>query len=260
LKLGMSTAAFYCRWETEEAAEQIAGLPLDCAEVFFQSDSELEKSFAALVKRNLRSVSCTSVHPIGGYENYMAGRPARQVKDAFDHYRRVLDAGAELGAKTFVYHGRNTPLLSALPWNLKWNIEALVPMCEEAKKRGMVVAWENVCWCQLTEPSRVLEAREALPQVSFTLDIKQAMRAGCDPIEFVHAMGDRLSNVHVCDWLEDGTLCLPGEGVFDFGTLISALREVGYDGPVIMEPYLKLIQSEEALERSIAFMRNIMKE
>ena len=48
--------------------------------------------------------------------------------------------------------------------------------------------------------------------------------------------------------------------MFDFGTLISALREVGYDGPVIMEPYLKLIQSEEALERSIAFMRNIMKE
>ena len=73
-------------------------------------------------------------------------------------------------------------------------------------------------------------------------------------------MGNQLCNVHVCDWREDGTLCLPGEGCFDFAALLAALKEVGYDGPVIMEPYLKLIQSEEAIERSIAFMRNIMKE
>jgi len=258
LRLGISTAAFYGRWETEEAAERIAKLPLDCAEVFLQSDSELETDFAALVRRNLRDIECTSVHPIGGYENYMAGRPARQVRDAFDHYRRVLDAGAEMGAGIFVYHGRSTPLLSALPWNLAWNIEALVPMCEEAENRGMVVGWENVCWCQLTEPSRVLEAKAALPQVRFTLDIKQAMRAHCDPIEFVYAMGDRLCNVHVCDWREDAALCLPGEGMFDFDALFAALKKVGYDGPVIMEPYLKLIHSDAALERSIAFLRDKM--
>ena len=46
----------------------------------------------------------------------------------------------------------------------------------------MVIGWENVCWCQLTVPGRVLEARAALPQVRFTLDIKQAMRAGGDPV------------------------------------------------------------------------------
>lgn len=260
MRLGISTAAFYGRWETEEAAAQIAKLPLDCAEVFLQSDSENTPEFGRLVRDNLAGMPCTSVHPLGGYENYMAGRPARQVRDAFDHFRRVLDAGAAMGARTFVYHGRNTPLLKPLPWNLPWNIEALVPMCEEAAQRGMVIGWENVCWCQLTEPSRVLEAKKALPQVRFTLDIKQAMRAGCDPVAFVHAMGDRLCNVHVCDWHEDGTLCLPGEGCFDFDALMKALAETGYDGPVIMEPYLKLIKSGEALLRSIAFMRDKMKE
>lgn len=260
MKLGLSTAAFYGRYETEDAAARIAQLPLDCAEVFLQSDSENTVDFARLVKKNLSGMPCTSIHPLGGYENYMAGRPERQVRDAFDHFRRVLDAGQALGAGVFVYHGRNTPLLSPVPWNLAWNIEAIVPMCEEAEKRGMVIAWENVCWCQLTEPARVLEAKAALPQVRFTLDIKQAMRAGCDPIAFVHAMGSQLCNVHVCDWAEDGKLCLPGEGVFDFGALISALRTVGYDGPVIMEPYLGLIKSDDALERSIAFMKNIVKE
>ncbi|MGN0776008.1 MAG: sugar phosphate isomerase/epimerase family protein [Candidatus Ventricola sp.] len=260
MQLGLSTAAFYGRWETEEAAAHIARLPLDCAEVFLQSDSENTPEFGRLVRDSLSGMACTSVHPLGGYENYMAGRPARQVRDAFDHFRRVLDTGAAMGAKTFVYHGRNTPLLRPLAWDLAWNVEALVPMCEEAAQRNMVIGWENVCWCQLTEPSRVLEARAALPQVRYTLDIKQAMRAGCDPAAFVRAMGDRLCNVHVCDWHEDGTLCLPGEGIFDFDALMEALAETGYDGPVIIEPYLKLIQSDEALERAIAFMRNKMKE
>ena len=173
MQLGLSTAAFYGRWETEEAAERIAELGFDCAEVFLQSESENTKHFAALVRQKLKDVPCTSVHPLGGYENYMAGRPARQVRDAFDHFRRILDAGAEMGAQTFVYHGRNTPLLRPLAWNLQWNIEAIAPMCEEAAQRGMVIGWENVCWCQLTEPKRVLEARAALDQVRFTLDIKQ---------------------------------------------------------------------------------------
>ncbi len=258
--LGLSTAAFYGRFETEEAAAQIAKLPLDCAEVFLQSESENTKEFAEIVKRNLGNIACTSVHPLGGYENYMAGRPVRQVRDAFAHFEKVLSVGEILGAKTFVYHGRHTPLLSPLPWNLKWNIEAIAPMCETAERHGMAVGWENVCWCQLTTPERVMEAKAALPQVRFTLDIKQAMRAGRDPIEYVYAMGDQLCNVHVCDWHEDGKLCLPGKGAFDFGALMNALHEVDYDGPVIMEPYQAMIESDEALLRSIAFMRNMMKE
>ena len=177
MQLGLSTAAFYGRWETEDAAAEIAKLPLDCAEVFLQSDSEITPEFAALVRRNLGDIACVSVHPMGNYENYMAGRPARQMKDAFDHFEKVLAAGEALGAKTFVYHGRHTPLLKALPWNLKWNMEAIEPMCALAEKHGMAIGWENVCWCQLTTPERVLEAKAALAHVRFTLDIKQAMRA-----------------------------------------------------------------------------------
>ena len=34
MQLGLSTAAYYGRYETEEAASRIAQLPLDCCEVF----------------------------------------------------------------------------------------------------------------------------------------------------------------------------------------------------------------------------------
>lgn len=258
MQLGLSTAAFYGRYETEEAAAYIAQMPIDCAEVFLQSASEYDVSFAMQVRNNLRDIACTSIHPLGNHENFMAQRPPRQKTDAFDTLRRILDAGAELGAKTYVYHGRHTPQLTPLKWDLAWNAEALMPMCEEAHKRGMVIGWENVFWCQLTDPERALEAKSILPQVYFTLDIKQAMRSGCDPVEFIYAMGDRLCNVHVCDWDESGKLCLPGEGTFDFERFFLALREIGYEGPVILEPYLRIVQSEEALLKSLEFLKDKM--
>lgn len=260
MQLGLSTAAFYGRWETEEAAERIARLPLDCAEVFLQTASEYTREFARETRERLAGVPCTSVHPLGtGFENGIVSRSPRQRRDTFGVFLSVLDAAQELGARAYVYHGRHSPRLQPLPWNLELNAKALTPMCEEAEKRGMVIAWENVFWCQLTAPERVREARAVLPQVRFTLDIKQAMLAGCDPVGFVYAMGDALSNVHICDWDGSGRLYLPGEGTFDFLALFRAMREVGYDGPVIMEPYLELIGSDGALSRSIDFLREQMR-
>ena len=259
MRIGLSTSGFYGRFETEEAAEYIAALPVDCAEAFLQTPSEYTREFAAKTRRRFGPVACTSVHPMGiQFENSMMSRSKRQRQDAFDLFCRVLDAGKTLGAKTYVYHGRSTSQLSPLPWDLQKNLDVLGPMCELAAQRGMVIGWENVFWCQLTTPGRVREAAAALGDVRFTLDIKQAMRAGCDPIDFVAAMGGRLANVHICDWREDGGLCLPGEGRFDFGAFFAALAQTGYDGPVIIEPYLRLIHSEEALLESIHLMRALL--
>ena len=257
--LGMSTAAFYGRWETEEAAAAIAGLPLSCAEAFLQTFSEYDKAFARDVRAKLGGMLCTSVHPLGThFENGLFSRSPRQRRDAMDIVRRVLDAGAELGAKTYVYHGRYNPREGAHPWDARLNAQALIPMIEEAATRGMVIGWENVSWCQLRDARCVREARELLPQARFTLDIKQAMRAGADPFELARAMGDALCNVHVCDWDAGGRLCLPGEGTFDFEGLFALLMRLGYGGPVILEPYLGLITDDEALLRSISFLKEKM--
>ena len=256
MRLGLSTAAFYGRWETEEAASYIGTLPLDCAEVFLQTVSEWEPAFALDVRARLGGVACTSVHPLGtDFECGMFSRSARKRRDTMDMFRRVLDAGATLGAGMYVYHGRFNPREGLLSWNAQMNADVVGPMCEEAALRGMAIAWENVSWCQLTDEARVTEARRLLPQVRFTLDIKQALRAGRDPLKLARAMGDRLVNVHVCDRDAGGKLCLPGEGAFDFDALFALLGEMRYDGPVILEPYLQLIKNDDALERSIAFLR-----
>ncbi|MDO4741423.1 MAG: sugar phosphate isomerase/epimerase [Eubacteriales bacterium] len=259
MQLGMSTAAYFGRWETEDSARAISRLPLDCAEVFLQTSSEYTRDFAQLVRNNLGDMPCVSVHPLGTlFENQLISRSVRQRRDAFDVLRRVLDAGAALGAKYYIHHGRHTPRNEKLPWNLSANAELLALIGEAARARGMTVAWENVDWCQLTTADRVREARDMLPDMHYTLDIKQAMKAGADPIELARAMGERLVHVHICDWDKNRCLCLPGEGVFDFDGLIRALHNQGYRGAVILEPYLSLIKNDEALERSIARMRYII--
>lgn len=259
MKLGLSTAALYGRLETEEAAAYIAAHGFDCAEAFLQTWSEYDLPFAAQVRRNLDPVPCTSVHPAGiQFENQMIARSFRQRSDAYSVFSRVLDACAEMGAGTYVYHGRSTALLHPLPWDLQRNLDALDVMCRMAGERGVRIGWENVSWCQLTTPERVLEARSVFEPVRYTLDIKQAMRAGVDPVQMARAMGDRLINVHILDWKEDGSLCLPGEGVFDFEALFTALTEIGYDGPVIEEPYSALVRSDEALMQSVQYVRDVM--
>ena len=171
--------------------------------------------------------------------------------------RRVLDAAAELDARLYVYHGRYSPARVELPFDAQRNAEVVARMQEEATQRKIKIAWENVCWCQLATPERAREIRRLLPEIRFTLDIKQAMRAGFDPIDFVDAMGEQLANVHVCDWDENGRLCLPGEGTFDFTAFIRALRRANYAGAVIVEPYLALVKSDEALEKSVRTLKRI---
>ena len=261
VRIGLSTAAFYGKWEVEEAAAHLRGYGADCAEVFFQTRSEYTRDFARLTKEKLRGLPCTSVHPFGtAFENEFFGRSARQRADALDTLRHVLDAAAELGARLYVYHGRYSPARVELPFDAQRNAEVVARMQEEATQREIRIAWENVCWCQMTTPERVREIRKLLPDIRFTLDIKQAMRAGCAPVDFVQAMGRQLANVHVCDWDEAGWLCLPGEGAFDFAGFISALRRAEYTGAVIVEPYLALVKSDEALAQSIQYLKSIAAE
>lgn len=260
MRLGLSTSAFYGRWETEESALAISRMGLDCAEVFLQTRSEYTREFARCVRERLGGVPCTSVHPLGTpFENALISRSPRQRRDARDVLCSVLDAAAELGSGMYVHHGRHSPRCEVLPWKMSANAEMIGIISEEAKERGMFVAWENVSWCQLISPQRVLEAKDVLPDVRFTLDIKQAMKSGYDPSAFARAMGGRLANVHICDWDEAGKLCLPGEGCFDFKAFLSVLDEVGYDGPVIIEPYLALIGSDGALAGSISYMKEMIK-
>ena len=70
---------------------------------------------------------------------------------------------------------------------------------------------------------------------------------GEDPIEEFDSAAPFISNVHVKD-LTPGPVWLPaGEGIIDYRAHFAALRRIGYDGPVSLEPHMD--GSAETIDR-----------
>lgn len=259
MKLGLSTAAFYGKYETEDAAAHIRRFSLECAEVFLETGSEYTAAFGALLHERLGGLEATSVHPLGtAFENAIFGKSPRQREDALQIFTGVMDAAHAVGAGIYVYHGQHDAKGRPLEPNFPRFAQGLERMCAIGRERGVRVCWENVEWCILRSPDRVQQVRALYPQLGFVLDVKQAMQAGHDALEFVPVMGDRLASVHVLDYDATGRLCLPGQGTYDFRRLFGALRAQGYDGPVILEPYATQFERDEELEEALAYLREAM--
>lgn len=259
MKLGLSTAAFYGKLETEDAAAHIKDFDIDCAEVFLETFSEYSVAFGKLVAQNLGPIKATSMHPMGTiFENMLFSRSAHQRADGMAIFISVLDAAQAVGATRYVFHGQYNPKGAPLNLDFASVKPRLDEMCALAAERGIRMCWENVSWCTMRHVAHVEQVRALYPQMGFTLDIKQAKTAGADPFELLDAMGGALSNVHICDHDDKGNWCLPGQGIVDFGQLFGKLETLGYDGPVILEPYSSLFDADDQLKTSLAYLRTAM--
>ena len=72
-----------------------------------------------------------------------------------------------------------------------------------------------------------------LPEQGFVFDVKQAVEADVAPRDMILAMGAHLKHVHVLDKGPNG-YCLPGQGEVNWDGVFGALREVGFDGSIIL--------------------------
>lgn len=256
MRVGLSTAAWYGRLETEDAAFVLRDYDVPCCEVFLETYSEYSADFGRLVRARLGSVAAVSIHTkTQHFETDFIGQSARQRQDAFDLFARALDAGAEMGASVYVYHGPpcirgNRPAIA--PW-----APSLRRVQTMAAERGIAFCWETVSWCCMNAPDRIVEALAACPDMHFVLDVKQSLEAGYDPLRFVEVMGSRLAHVHVLDFDAAGRWALPGRGCYDFQALADALRALAYSGDVILEPYGHMTKDECELRRSLHYLREI---
>ena len=258
MRLGLSSAAFYGRLETEESAAHLKELPLDFCEIFLETRSEYSAAFGQEVFSALNGLECLSIHPQGiQFESGLFGASPRQRRDAFETLTWVLDCGQALGARVLVFHGPPDVRGSLRPGRIARLRETVAEFCALAEARGICLGWENVSWCALKRPEDAAFLREACPGLHFVLDIKQAYQAGEDTFDFLPVLGDRLCHVHVLDWDETGSLCLPGQGVFDFPRLRRELENIGYQGDILLEPYAPQAADEGALLASLAYLRQV---
>ena len=236
IKLGISTACLYPML-TEEAFAQIARSGVQCCEVFFNADCELEDAFTRELARRSASlgVPIVSVHPYTAALEpvyFFSGYP-RRTEDGFEQYKKYFHAMNILGARYLIFHGDAKNNL----FSQGAGFEHMSRLCEMAKSFGVQIAHENVSRCKSSSLSYLEKLAAQMPEMRFVLDIKQAVRSQVNPFDIINLLGNRIVHLHLSDHSAAGDCLAPGKGTFDFESLFSRLREVHFSGCGVIELY-----------------------
>jgi sugar phosphate isomerase/epimerase len=235
-QIGLSTAALYPTHLTEDALTTIAQLGFRVAEVFLQAEEEYTPAFGAELDRRRRALGLRvhSLHLYASFFDLWSPYP-RLIRETRDRFRRLLEVATILEVRALTWHGLrygvdNPRLVAAFFDSAAW-------AGEQAQAAGVTLCIENVSWCYLRTPKHVQTILQAGLPVGFTFDAFQAGETGTDPATLIRAMDSRLTTVHLADYAPNGPRHLPpGKGALDWPVILRALQEVGYEGPLLLEP------------------------
>ena len=266
MEIGLSTASYFQKLQIEDAILDIGAHGVPICELFLNTFSEYEPKFIDLLGERLARTNTKvfSVHPMSmQFEPQLFSIHPRQREDALVLYERVLTAGKRLGAKYYVMHGparlfggvKNIDLFRIAP--------IFLDLAERAQRYGIQLTLENVSWCVFNEPEfgARLQAMTG-GAIKHTLDVKQAVRSGYDPMDYIRAVGGQIVNVHLCDAtrLPSGGVHydMPGFGEYDFTTMLNLLHEKGYRGPAFIEVYSDMYAKIPTLYESLDRVEQIV--
>ncbi|MCE5189046.1 MAG: sugar phosphate isomerase/epimerase [Eubacteriales bacterium] len=264
MDIGISTASYFSKMQLEDAVLDIGAHGVPLCEVFFNSFSEYDPVFVELLLDRLRRANLRvfSVHPMSmQFEPQLFSVHPRQRDDAWRIFEQVLIDGKRIGASHYVMHGPARLFGGVKNIGLTRIAPIFTELCTLAAQYGIQLTLENVSWCVFNEPEfgiRLLDAIGGDP-LRFTLDVKQAVRSGFDPVDYVRAVGSRIVNVHLCDAMQQETgsarYAMPGFGQYDFPRMFHELALCGYSGPAFIEVYSDMYHEVPELYESYDRMK-----
>ena len=213
MKIGISTACFYLKEETEDALSSIKGTGAETCSVLFKTFYEYRPEFAKKYAANLGGVEVCSVKT-GAYnfEPQLFSHSRRVRGDGFYWLDQVMRSAQLLGAKKYIL---KAPLL-----NGRENLQYLSGISEFVAGYGVGLCIENNSLGLLNTPYNISEIKQICPGICFSLNLSEAARSAYPYQMYLRAMAGSLSQVVV--------------GSAD-AELIKLLKEVGFDGEIIIE-------------------------
>ena len=257
MKVGISTASLFLRKNNEEALSLFDRWGVPCAEVFLTSFCEYAPAFARTLAVAKGGVEIHSVHVLNTqYEPQLYAEHPRVLEDANGWLREVLASANILGARNYTFHG-----IARLKRTFRENWQRFSALTaqiyETCRAAGVRLCYENVEWALYNRPGLFALLKKDCPDLGGVLDIKQARITGYDWREYLADMGESLATVHVSDVTAEGKLCLPGRGVFDFAELFARLRDIGFDGAVLIENYARDYDEPDELRRAFEYLADL---
>ena len=258
MKLGISTASLFVRFTTEDALKFLSDNKIDVAEIFLESYCEYNKDFGKLLSSVKGNVDIHSIHTLTTqFEPQLYSINERAQRDSFNLLEGTMQCAKEVGAKYFTFHG--VARLKKTPFTIDYDRVGKITqrIIDVTERYGVGLAYENVHWCYYNYIGFFNEIKKRVPTLKGTLDIKQARLSNLDYTDFINEMGKDIVTVHLSDVLDTGKMVLPGKGKTDFYDLFSKLRDVGFDGSMLLEVYKNDFNELSELFESLDFLKNI---
>lgn len=174
----------------------------------------------------------------------------RAAESAREDLERAIDWAAGLGADVILvpFFGR-AELIGE--FDIDRAAAALRPLCSLAGDRGVTLLYEG------TLPAyQILQLSERVESRAFGcyFDLANPVVRGLDTATEIRSLGSLVRRVHFKDTRVGAGDCPPGLGRVDFGESYEALREIGYDGWVVLETPPG---PTELVARDLAFARSV---
>ncbi len=262
MKAGISTASLFMRRDNEEALPLLQDFGVSCAEVFLTSFFQYKREYGELLAQKKGNISVNSVHDLTSqFEPQLFNRHAGVRADAYAILKDVLEVANILGAPYYSFHGitrAKKGVRTGENDNFPKMIADFQELTEFCTAHGVTLCLENVEWATYNRPGVFSTLAKEIPALKGVLDIKQARLSGRPYEEYLCEMGERLAYVHISDVTAEGKMCLPGKGIFDFPTLVRRLKDVGFDGALLIEAYEGDYQEEWELKTAYEYVNELL--
>ena len=234
--------------ELEKLAPHIAGMGFDWIEVPLENISDMDhKRGAEIIRQHGLGVSaCAAISPD---RDLIHPDPAIRENGA-KYLREAIDATAALGATHLV-----GPMYSAVgrtwqqtPDERARDVDLLVKNLSELAKyagdHGVVLCIEPLNRFETSFINLATQAIEVVDRVNhlacqimldtFHMNIEEKSAGAA-----IRAVGKRLRHIHACE----NDRGAPGSGNVTWNEVAQALKDIGYDGPVVIESFTSKVKS-----------------
>ena len=227
----------------EETIKRLARIGYDGIEIGAASPHAYPKYLTKERRREIKAVlgangiALASMLPApGGGPGFNVASPLPEERRyAIEHYKEVIELCAEWGGKTVIYVAGWQVFGTTRKQAWEWSREALREIAKTAADYGVTMVVEPTAMdSNLIEScDDAIEMMEEveMPNVKLMFDTIHVMYRNEVLTDYVYRMGENLRHVH----LSDNDRLPPGSGRGDFVSLVSALKDISYQGYLTME-------------------------
>lgn len=251
MKFGVNTWVWVSPLTTDELAKlapQVAGMGFDWIEVPIEGTSDVDYAQAARIIRDagLGVSVCAAMGP----DRDLIHPDASIRENGAAYLRHCIDAVHTLGGTNVV-----GPLYSSVgrvwqqtPEERAQDLDVLVKqlsaLAQYAGDRGVVLCVEPLNRFETSFVNLAAQAIEIVDRVghpacqimldTFHMNVEERSLG-----EAIRAVGSRLRHVHACE----NDRGAPGSGHVPWADVAQALKDIGYDGPVVIESFTNKVKS-----------------